>query len=255
MLRTNRLRQALADGVPVYGLLNSMPSALMVEMIGYAGYDFVLLDMEHVCLNPETLEHMVRAAEGAGLTALVRVPGPDVGAILRALDCGAMGVVVPHVRSRADAELAVSASRYHPLGARGISGGRTTGFGTMPLAAYLEQANREVMVVAMVEDGEGVDNIDEILSVPGLDMVLEGAVDLSQSYGVPGQPLHALVQRALGRVAEACREHRVPFCAIPRAPGQHAAWREQGVRAFLLGDDRGVAFRALKANREDAIRS
>lgn len=253
MLQPNRLRQALAGGRPVYGLLNSMPSALMVEMIGYAGYDFVLLDMEHVCLNPETLEHMVRAAEGAGMTALARVPGPDPGAILRALDCGAMGVVVPHVRYRADAELAVSASRYHPLGTRGISGGRTTGFGTIPLAAYLEQANREIMVVAMVEDREGVENIDEILSVPGLDMVLEGAVDLSQSYGVPAQPQHALVRQAVDRVAQACRQRRVPFCAIPRAPGQHAAWREQGVQAFLLGDDRGVAFRALKANRQNVI--
>ncbi|MEO5660940.1 MAG: hypothetical protein ABIQ90_14255 [Polaromonas sp.] len=75
MLQTNRLKQALADGKAVFGLLNSIPSPLMVEMIGYAGYDFVILDREHVCVNPETLENMVRAAECAGLTALERAPG------------------------------------------------------------------------------------------------------------------------------------------------------------------------------------
>jgi 4-hydroxy-2-oxoheptanedioate aldolase len=248
MLKTNRLKQKLAEGAVVRGLLNSMPSALMVEMIGYAGYDFVILDMEHVCVNPETLEHMLRAAECAGLPALVRVPAGSVDAITRALDAGAMGVVLPHIRTADDARLAVQASRYHPLGQRGISGGRTTGFGTIALSDYFELANREIMVVAMIEDVEGVENIDDILNVPGIDMVLEGAIDLSQSFGVPGQAQHARVQAALRRIADACDAHRVPFCAIPREAGQQRAWLECGVRAFLLGDDRGVSFRALKAH-------
>lgn len=109
-------------------------------------------------------------------------------------------------------------------------------------------ANREIMVVAMIEDGAGVENIDAIAAVPGIDMILEGAIDLSQSLGVPGQAQHPAVQEAIRRVAAACAAHGVPFCAIPRADGQHEAWCEAGVRAFLLGDDRGVSFRALKAN-------
>ena len=246
MLKPNRLKQKLAEGAAVHGLLNSMPSALMVEMIAYAGYDFVILDLEHVCVNPETLEHMLRAAECAGLPALVRACGS--AEITRALDAGALGVVVPHVCTADDARAAVQASRYHPLGQRGISGGRTTGFGAIPLLDYFGQANREIMVVAMIEDAQGVDNIGEILSVPGIDMVLEGAIDLSQSLGYPGQAQHPLVQAAIARVADACRERRVPFCAIPREGGQHAAWLARGVRAFLLGDDRGVSFRALKAH-------
>jgi 4-hydroxy-2-oxoheptanedioate aldolase len=100
----------------------------------------------------------------------------------------------------------------------------------------------------MVEDVRGVENIDAILSVPGIDMVLEGAIDLSQSLGFPGQAQHPQVQAAIGRVADACRERKVPFCAIPREGGQHAAWLARGVHAFLLGDDRGVSFRALKAH-------
>ena len=248
MLHANKLKRALADGKTVFGLLNSIPSPLLVEMIGYAGYDFVILDMEHVCVNPETLENMVRAAECAGMTALVRVPNAAPETILRALDCGALGIVVSHVRSRADAEQAVAASRYHPLGSRGISGGRTTGFGAIDLPTYFERANAEIMVVAMIEDREGVDNLEAILSVAGIDMVLEGAIDLSQSYGVPGQAQHPGVQMAIDRIASACDRQAVKFCAIPRAAEQLSRWKERGVQAYLLGDDRSVSFRALKAH-------
>lgn len=252
MLRENRLKRALAEGKAVFGLLSSIPSPLVVEMIGCAGFDFVILDMEHVCVNPETLENMVRAAECTGMTALVRVPDASPGAILRALDCGALGVVVPHVCSRAEAGQAVAASRYHPLGCRGISGGRTTGFGTIGLAEYFERANAEIMVVAMIEDREGVDNIDAILSVEGIDMVLEGAVDLSQSFGKPGQPQDGEVRAAIDRMADACGRHGVHFCAVPRSAEQMLGWKARGVRACLLGDDRGVGFRALKAHLEIA---
>lgn len=248
MLQTNQLKRALADGKTVFGLLNSIPSPLLVEMIGYAGFDFVILDMEHVCLNPETLENMVRAAECAGVTSLVRVPSAAPEVILRALDCGAQGIVVPHVRTAAEAAQAVSASRYAPLGTRGISGGRTTGFGTLDLPTYFARANSEIMVVAMIEDREGVDNLEAILSVAGIGMVLEGAIDLSQSYGVPGQSQHPIVQDAIEKIAASCRRHDIPFCAIPRVLEQAAAWKARDVQAYLLGDDRGVSFRAIKAH-------
>jgi 4-hydroxy-2-oxoheptanedioate aldolase len=100
----------------------------------------------------------------------------------------------------------------------------------------------------MIEDRAGVENIDAIVSVPGIDLVLEGAIDLSQSYGVPGQAQHPDVQAAILTIADACRKHNVPFCAIPRLPEQGEYWRQRGVHAFLLGDDRGVAFRAFKAH-------
>lgn len=248
MLQTNQLKQALANGKTVFGLLNSIPSPLAVEMIGYAGYDFVILDMEHVCVNPETLENMVRAAECAGVTPLVRVPNAAPENILRALDCGAQGVVVPHVSNRLDAEQAVAASRYYPLGRRGISGGRTTGFGTLDLQTYFERANAEIMVVAMIEDKEGIDHLDAILAVAGIDMILEGAIDLSQSYGLPGQAQNPIVETAINAMASACFERQVPFCAIPRAAYQLHSWKARGVRAYLLGDDRGVNFRALKTH-------
>jgi 4-hydroxy-2-oxoheptanedioate aldolase len=248
MLQPNKLRARLAAGARVYGLINSIPAPLLVGMIGYAGFDFVILDLEHVGVNPQTLEDLIRAAECCGLTPLVRVPGVEPGTILRALDAGAQGIVVPRVQDAAQAQQAVRAARYHPLGERGISGGRSTGFGTLPLADYMALANREIMVVAMIEDAAGVENIAAIAAVPGIDMVLEGAIDLSQSLGVPAQAQHPKVQEALRRVAAACRAQGVPFCAIPRVEGQHEAWCEAGVQAFLLGDDRGISARAMRSH-------
>lgn len=250
MLQTNKLKAALRAGDTVFGLLNSIPSPLLIEMLGYAGYDFVILDMEHVSVNPETLENAVRAAECVGITPLVRVPSAAQEHILRVLDCGAQGVVVPHVRSRAEAEQIVRAGRYYPDGRRGISGGRTTGFGAIDLVHYFGCANREILLAVMIEDQAGVEAIDEIAGVLGIDMVLEGAVDLSQSYGVPGQHQHPEVQAAIHAVAATCQQKGVAFCAIPRAAGQLDKWREQGINAFLLGDDGGVAFRALKQHVE-----
>lgn len=251
MLRRNKLKAALGAGSSVFGLINSVPAPLLVEMLGYAGYDFVVLDLEHVGVNPETLENLVRAAECSGVTPLVRVPSARAELIGRVLDCGAQGVVVPHVGSAAEASIAVAASRYHPCGSRGITGGRTTGFGTLGLQDYFAVANSEILVAVMIEDRQGVAEIDAILSVPGIDLVIEGAIDLSQSCGVPGQAQHPEVQGAIAHVAERCRAAGTPFCAIPRAEGQLETWQRQGVQTFLVGDDRAVTFRALKAHLSD----
>lgn len=251
MLAPNAVRARLAAGQTVYGLLCAIPSPALVEMVGATGYDFAVLDTEHTGVDPQRLEDMIRAAEAVALTPWVRVPEHDPGAVLRALDAGAMGVVVPHVRTATDIATAVRAARYAPEGMRSLGGGRVPGFGALDLGEYLRRANAEIQVVAMIEDAEGVDAIDEILAVPGVDLVLEGAADLSQSYGVPWQTRHPRVREALDHVAARCAAAGVPFCAIPRTPDDHAAWRDRGVRAFVLGEERGIAARALRAHLAD----
>lgn len=247
MLTINNTRRKLAEGHPVYGLLNAIPSPWMVEMIGHAGYDFVILDTEHLSTNPETLEHMIRAAECAGITPLVRVPDVGQGAISRALDSGAQGIVVPRVRNAQEARTVVGMARYAPQGTRGITGGRTTGFGTLPLDQYLEKANREILVVLMIEDTEGLANSADIADVPGVDWLLEGAVDLSQSLGIPGDPFHPRVRAAIAELAETCRNGARQFCALPRNAGQLGEWKAWGANCFLLGEDRSLLFKHLKA--------
>lgn len=250
MLRANPVRGALGRGESVYGLFCALASPAMVEMVGCAGYDFAILDTEHTGVDPQNLEDMIRAAEAVDLTAFVRVPENDSGAVLRALDAGALGVVVPHVRTVDDARAAVGAARYAPEGTRSLNGGRGPGFGLLDLGEYVARANAEVMVVVMIEDREGVDAIEEIVAVPGIDLVLEGAADLSASYGVPWQTRHPDVRAAIARVADRCAAAGVPFCAVPRTVDDHGAWRDRGVRAFVLGEERGVAARALRAHRD-----
>lgn len=251
MLRPNEVRVKLNAGEEVYGLFCSIPAPALVEMIGCAGYDFVILDTEHTLVSPQELENLIRAAEAVGLTPFVRVPEADAGAVLRALDAGAMGIVVPHVRTRADIDAAVRAARYAPEGMRSLNGGRVPGFGRIDLTAYLAMANAEIMVIPMIEDASGVDSLAGILSGGGVDLVIEGAADLSQSLGVAWQTRHPRVQQALRQTQATCSSHGVPFCALPRTPEDHERWRSAGVRAFVLGEERGLAARALRSHLDN----
>ncbi len=113
----------------------------------------------------------------------------------------------------------------------------------------------EVMVVAMIEDIEGLKNLPQILAVPGIDMVLEGAADLSQSLGIPWQTRAPEVRQALADMQHTARQNGVPFCAIPRAQDDLRAWLERGVKAFVLGDERGIAMRALRAEHESFLQA
>jgi 4-hydroxy-2-oxoheptanedioate aldolase len=248
MLKPNKLKRVLKEQQSVFGLFCSTPAPVVVEMVGCAGFDFVIIDSEHTLVNPETLENMVRAAEVVGLTALVRVPDSSPGSILQALDAGAQGVVVPRIGSKAEAERAVCASYYYPQGERSLNSGRPAGFGRMDLPTYLQRANAEVMVVPMIEDSKGIQALEEILAVPGIDMVLEGAADLSQSLGIPWQTRHPWIRDALCQVQSMAQQKGVPFCAIPRVLEDFTFWKERGVRAFVLGDERGIAYRALEAH-------
>lgn len=229
---------------PVFGIFCSIPSPLVVEMIGHAEYHFVIIDMEHAAINPETVENMIRAAEVVGLTPFVRVSENSEGAILRALDAGAKGVVVPHVCTKKDAEQAVRASRYYPLGMRSLNGGRPAAFGKGDLTKYIERANKEIMVILMIEDHVGIENLDDILSVAGIDMVLEGAADLSQSYGIPWQTRSERVKAGIETIYQKAKQYSVPFCSIPRRPEDVQTWLEKRIAAVVIGDDRGIFFRA-----------
>ncbi|MGY2287032.1 HpcH/HpaI aldolase family protein [Pseudomonas gingeri] len=247
MLRTNQLKQKLGAGEVVHGLISSIPSPAAIELIAEAGFDFVIIDMEHVLINPETVEHMIRTAEAYDLTPLVRVADLDPKTLLRLLDGGAQGIVLPMVECPVQLAAAIAACKYHPLGRRSLNAGRPGSFGKHSLARYVEAANQQILLVAMIESAEGVRRAAEIAAVPGLDMLLEGAADLSQSLGMPWQIDQPAVQQALLDTWQAAKAAGVPYCAIPRQPGDAARWRARGVNAFVLGDERGIAFRALQS--------
>jgi 4-hydroxy-2-oxoheptanedioate aldolase len=248
MLSKNAIKSALTEGKEVFGLVNSVPLPLMIEMIAYANYDFVILDLEHLLRDPTELEHAIRAAECSNITAFVRVPIDSPHLIKHALDAGAHGIVIPQVSNKEQVQVAVDACFYPPKGTRGITGGKNTGFGHLSIADYVKQANEEVMLTVMIESQQGLNNLDEILSVAGVDMVLEGALDLAVSLGHGHNTQHVDVQSAINNIADGCHKHQRPFCAIPRADGQIDKWRSQGITAFVAGQDRGILFRALQKN-------
>lgn len=247
---SSALKSKLAKQDVIYGILNSVPSPAICEMFAYAGFDFAVLDTEHVLISDETLAHCIRAADCSGLPLLVRVADDNPLTIAKVLDAGAAGIVVSRVSSLAMAKNVIKASKYPPIGTRGITGGRNTGFGTLALQNYIDQANDETFVCLMIEDADGMASLPEITALDHVDMILEGALDLSLSLGYGTQVTHPDVQAQIHKMAQICHENNMPFCAIPRTAQQQVSWHQKGTQAFLLGEDRGMIFKHFKQQLE-----
>ncbi|MEP9852972.1 HpcH/HpaI aldolase/citrate lyase family protein [Staphylococcus aureus] len=246
-MMTLSLKDKLAQGEPIYGIFNSIPNPLVIEIMAASGYDFVIIDTEHAAINDETLEHLIRAAEAAQITPIVRVTQVIDRDIIKVLDMGARGIIIPHVKDKAKVEQIVELSRYYPQGMRSLNGGRMAKFGEIPLKDYIKDANDKILVIAMIEDKEGVSAIEDIVQVEGLDMIMEGAADLSQSFGMPWETTSEVVQSAVRYMYDVAKDYNKHFCALPRNKEQQNIWAQRGVNTFVLGDDRGKMYRNLKA--------
>ena len=230
-MKTNNTKAKLADGQVVFGAIITRYAPDMVEIFGALGYDFVMIDCEHGPADLDQVEHMVRAAESFGITPIARIPNHHESTILRYLDRGLQGIIVPHVNTSEEAAAVARAARYHPEGYRGMGGGRAQDYG---IGVSRDEAtawvNSQVLVIPMVEDVEAVGNLDDILAVPGADVLHVAASDLGQSLGNPGVPE---VRRVMGEV-------------IPRV---RAGGKNCGVGGNNPADTAGVAeFVKLGAN-------
>lgn len=231
----NKTKSAIQQGRTVLGTIVTTPTPQIVEALGWAGLDFVMIDTEHAPLSTESLEEIVRAADVSGITPLVRVLKNDAGMILRSLDIGSMGVHVPGIKSADDAQKAVAAVKYQPLGNRGLSPShRAARYGMLPVKSYVESANECTMLVVHVECKEGVDNIEQILDVDGIDVVFIGAFDISQSLGIPGQVDHPLVTSAMDTIIRAARKRNIVLGAAAGSTENAQKIREKGVQYILL---------------------
>jgi len=208
-MRHNLAKAKLAAGKPLNVVAPGYSSPGLVELLGRLGFDAIFIDCEHGPTGWEDVENMVRAAELTDVTPIVRVQSNDPSTITRALDRGAGGVQVPHINTRAQAEAAVRAAKFAPIGHRGYAGGRSA-FGVK--GNFTSHANAETMVIAMLEEVEALQNLDEILKVEQIDAFFLAPGDLSQSMGYPGQTDHPEVQAA---IVDAVRRTR----AAGRAPG------------------------------------
>src|SRR5262245_229067 len=241
-MRTNTLKQKLRDGKPAFGVMITFPSPVVVEMLGYMGFDWVLLDNEHGSITVDTAEDVIRAAELTGIAPIVRpaVNRPEV--IAPFLDRGAWGVQVPHVNTRAEAEAAVAACKYFPAGERGsFSRGRPAEYGMSGVSTqdYFAKANAETLVCLMLEEVVAISNLAEIVRVKGVDVLFIGSGDLSQSMGHPGQQAHPEVQAVMEKGVRQIREAGVaagvscPDSLIPKFLGLGVQYFHSNVGSLL----------------------
>jgi 4-hydroxy-2-oxoheptanedioate aldolase len=237
-MHRNLSKQRLREGKAILGVHIPFPAPAVVELAAAAGFHWVLIDCEHGPMNHETVETMIRAAESAGITPVVRPPRNEAATILRYLDMGAQGVFVPNIQSRSDAEAAVRNAKFHPSGQRGL-GPYARWARQLPdgarLSDFVRQANDEIMVTLLVESVRGVESLDEILAIDGVDEIGIGLADLSQSLGFPGDPDNAEVQactnQALSRIVKSGRV--AGFGASSSLQARKLL--DQGVRSILVG--------------------
>ena len=227
----NKAKQKLANGQLVVGSFVYVPSAKLTEIVGLIGFDFVVIDMEHGPVDIGVAEEMVRAAEQAGATPIIRVTHNTPHLILRALDIGALGVHVPDINESEGARAMVASVKYGPEGHRGLAGVRAAQYGLKnSLSDYTAAANRETMVIAHIEHIEAIENLDDLLSVDGIDVYYLGPTDLSNSLGIPGQSgdprVVEHVEDAIKRIVAA---GKIAGC-IATAPQTARRYTDLGVR-------------------------
>ena len=238
-MEENMMRTRLRKGEVLIGTLIDFKDPNIVEIIGLAGFDFVFIDMEHSAREYENLENIIRAAELVSATPLVRIPEINESYALRALEAGAMGLIFPHVRTKEDAIRCVRATKYPPRGVRGMHPStRASRFGSSSFAQHVREANEQTQVWVIIEDVEGVKNIEEIVRVEGLDVIMPGPGDLSVDLEVPGEWTHPTVIEHLDHVVSATRKvpglNLAPFIA---EPPQGKFWVDKGCNILIFQHD------------------
>jgi 2-keto-3-deoxy-L-rhamnonate aldolase RhmA len=251
LLRPNRTKKLLAEGGVAFGSLSLLPEPAIAETLGATGYDFLVIDTEHVSAADHEVEGMVRACEAVGITPLVRARGVDEGQILRCLDAGAQGVVVPLVDSRATADAVVSMARFPPLGRRTLcSATRSAGHGAYrtDLTGYLDHVNRETLVVALIETPDGVARAQDIVESE-IDVFFVGRADLSLSMGLGYQPNHPDVVEASRRVLGAALDAGKVAAIIAYDLEQAAHWLDFGCTFIIYSQPEMVLTEYYRAGR------
>lgn len=239
-----KFKQRLADDGFQLGTFVQIPSPEIVELHGLAGFDFVILDMEHGAFGFDELRHLIRAAEVRAVSPIVRVSEVSRGLISRVMDLGAAGVMVPQIETAEQLEAVVRAVKYPPLGGRGYcSGVRAAGFVGRP--GFTAAANQQTAVIPLIETPTAVDNLDSLLAVPGVDAVMIGPGDLSSAMGCPGDWLSPPVSTVLDDLVARITARGLPVGMHIKEPAHAPGWLRKGVKFFTYGMDAQVILNHL----------
>lgn len=236
-MRKNRVREKVRAGEPTLGAFLGLGSPNAAELMGHAGYDLLVIETEHSPLDLAQVEHMLMALNGTEAIPIVRVPSADSLFIQRALDAGGMGILVPMVKTAAEAEAIVSATRYPPAGTRGWGPLRASQY-TMDYPDYYASANENILIALILETKEALENLEEIASVPGIDAIFCGLFDLCLSLGLnPMDQPFPEIEEAMVEAAATCEKCGVPIGVGCGSPEELRQRHEQGFRFHIYGSD------------------
>jgi 2-keto-3-deoxy-L-rhamnonate aldolase RhmA len=246
-LNTKELKRVLREGRVALGTwVFEFNTPGIARLLASAGAEFVVYDMEHSGFGIDTIRSLVSQSRAASLAVLVRPVAGEYHLIAPLLDLGAGGVIVPRVETASEAAQIVDACRYWPAGHRGAAFSIAhDDFQPGDVAAKIQAANDSVICGLLIETKSGVDNIDSILSVPGVDLIWVGFLDLSLSLGIPGQFTHPAFEGAVSRILEACKSHRTPVGILAGCPESALERIQQGFRCISYSGDLWLLQRAL----------
>jgi len=249
-------RKALVERRVTLGTWLQINNGTAAEILANAGYEWIAIDIEHTDIDITSLTDILRAMYGRGVAPVARVATNGWLDIRRALDGGAAGVLIPFVNTAEQARFAVRAAKYPPLGVRGYSFCRANDWG-VGFAEDVKTSNEETAVIVMIESREGVDNIDEILAVQGVDAVFIGPYDLSGSYGIPGQTEAPVVREAFQRVIDACERAGKSVGLLLVRPTEAAVKQvvADGYTLLCLGLDTVFLDEGARATRARALKA
>lgn len=245
-MRMNRVKHLWREGKPAIGGFLSLPGGFSAEVMAHTGLDWLCVDMQHGAIGFSDAITMLTALSTTAVTPLVRVPWNEPSVIMKVLDAGAYGVIVPMVSNRAEAERAVAACRYPPAGIRSNGPFRGLLYGG---ADYQKHADGEMLCIAMIETAEGIEKMEEIISTPGLDAVYIGPTDLALSLGLPpvmdnDDPKHVAT---VNRILETCRKHKVAAAMHTASAKYTQRYIDQGFNMVMLVNDRAAMMSFVKA--------
>jgi 4-hydroxy-2-oxoheptanedioate aldolase len=248
-VRENTVKTIWARGETVVNGWLSIPSAFSAEVMAHQGYDSLVVDMQHGVIDYQTAVTMLQAISTTPVIPLARVPWNDPAFLMKILDAGAYGVICPMINNRAQAEQLVRSCKYPPLGYRSFGPVRASLYAGMD---YAQKANDTILVMPMIETAEALQNLDEILSTPGVDAIYVGPADLSLALGCTPKldQTEAPVVEALGKILAACKRHNVVAGLHNATSGYALKMIAQGYRFVTLASD--SRFLAAKAAEEAA---
>jgi 4-hydroxy-2-oxoheptanedioate aldolase len=228
------------------GIFSKTIDSSFMEAIGIAGYDFVIIDQEHGPSNRETLYNHIRAAKTGQIKSIIRVAENNHNLIGSALDANAFGVQVPNISTLQDAEKAINAARFYPIGNRGVCRFvSAASYGEKDKSVYFEDANTKLLIL-QVEGKEGISNLPEILMLKGFDILFVGPYDLSQSFGYPGQITHPVVKEQILKIKELANNHGIKLGSFADTPETYAFLVENNFEYIAYSVDVQLFISGLK---------